>query len=77
MPLGAAEALSQGGVVKTRLNEEWHRGHVLGSHAPMDDRIAWHLEHVHVCGCREMPKSVRDEIERRGLTPDVPPEPLT
>lgn len=55
--------------VKPRLNKEWHQAHVLGQHASLDDRSAWHLEHAKNCGCREMPESIRAEIERRGLTP--------
>jgi hypothetical protein len=49
------------------LNREWHEAHVLGSGAPMDARIAWHLEHARECGCREIPRTVRDELARRGL----------
>jgi hypothetical protein len=51
------------------LNAEWHREHVLGSTAPMDDRVAWHLEHARECGCRDIPASVVAELERRGLDP--------
>lgn len=47
------------------LNAEWHRAHVLGSHASLDERVDWHREHAVQCGCREMPASIRTEIERR------------
>lgn len=60
MPVGDAEGM----------NREWHLAHVLGSKAPMDRRVEWHLEHVQVCGCAPIPLSVLAAIERRGL--DVP-----
>jgi len=49
------------------MNADWHRQHVLGSHATLDERIAWHLEHERECHCRTMPASLREEVERRGL----------
>lgn len=52
----------------SRMNREWHLAHVLGSNAPMDRRVEWHLEHARVCGCREIPPRVRAAIEARGLT---------
>lgn len=51
----------------TGLNAEWHREHVLGSKASMDDRIVWHLEHAQVCACRPIPESVVRAIRARGL----------
>lgn len=47
------------------LNAEWHRAHVLGSGAPMDRRIAWHIEHARECGCRPIPTSVQRAIDER------------
>lgn len=51
----------------SRLNAEWHRQHVLGSHAPLEARVAWHLEHARHCACREVPASMLAEFERRGI----------
>jgi hypothetical protein len=45
------------------MNADWHRAHVLGSGAPMDRRIAWHVEHARECGCRPIPASVQREID--------------
>ncbi|GCE76152.1 hypothetical protein [Cellulomonas biazotea] len=45
----------------------WHDAHVLGQGAPMDARIAWHLEHAAACGCRAVPRTVVEELERRGI----------
>lgn len=49
------------------INGDWHRAHVLGRGAPMDQRVEWHLEHAHVCGCGPVPRTVRAELERRGV----------
>lgn len=49
------------------INAPWHAAHVLGQGAAIDDRVAWHLEHARECGCREVPRSVRDELARRGI----------
>jgi hypothetical protein len=52
------------------MNREWHLAHVLGSNAPMDRRVEWHLEHARVCGCRAVPATVLAEMKARGI--DVP-----
>lgn len=44
------------------MNADWHRAHVLGSGAPMDVRIAWHLEHAQECACRPIPETVQRAI---------------
>jgi hypothetical protein len=31
----------------------------------LDQRIAWHREHEKRCGCRAMPTSIAEEIEKR------------
>lgn len=60
------------------INADWHRAHVLGQGAPMDQRVEWHLAHVRECGCRGIPDTVRDELERRGLpVPTRPADPPT
>jgi hypothetical protein len=55
------------------INGDWHRAHVLGQGASMDRRVAWHLEHAAACGCRGIPQTVLDEVERRGRTAPVGP----
>jgi hypothetical protein len=49
------------------INAAWHEAHRMPVGARLDDRIAWHLAHAAACGCREIPKSIAAEIERRGL----------
>ncbi len=46
---------------------EWHDAHRLGVGASPDDRVAWHLEHAKVCGCRPIPAGVLEEIQRGGI----------
>jgi hypothetical protein len=51
------------------INREWHEAHPMPERASLDERIAWHLEHAENCGCREMPKGIRDELKRRSIEP--------
>ena len=46
-----------------------HTGIDARPHERGDENVAWHLAHVENCGCREMPKSIRDELRRRGIDP--------
>jgi hypothetical protein len=50
------------------VNAEWHRAHVLGQHAGMDERVAWHQEHAVACGCRPIPAPVQAVIDARART---------
>jgi hypothetical protein len=56
-----------------RLNADWHRAHPMPKNPTLDERIAWHLDHAAHCGCREIPPTLRDEMEKRGLR--LPPSP--
>lgn len=49
------------------LNRAWHDEHRLDPKASMDERLAWHVEHAKLCGCRDMPQSIKDELAARGL----------
>lgn len=51
------------------LNREWHETHRLDRKAKLDERIAWHIEHATVCGCRDMPESIKTELTKRGIAP--------
>jgi hypothetical protein len=52
-------------MTRPRLNREWHEAHRLPRNAKLAERVDWHLEHERVCGCREMPASIKAELERR------------
>lgn len=30
----------------------------------LEDRVKWHLEHSNNCRCREMPKDIKEELEK-------------
>lgn len=49
------------------VNREWHLTHKLGRKASLEERLAWHVQHVANCDCRQMPPSIRRELEARGL----------
>jgi hypothetical protein len=56
------------------VNADWHRAHVLGSGAPMEARIAWHIEHARECACRPIPETVQRAIDaKREQEPDPRP----
>jgi hypothetical protein len=44
------------------LNREWHRLHRMPQRATREQRIKWHVAHARVCGCREVPDSIRAEV---------------
>lgn len=51
-----------------KINKDWHTAHKLPRSATLDERIAWHLKHAAGCGCREIPPTIRLELENRGIT---------
>lgn len=51
------------------INRQWHETHPLSKKASLDERVQWHLEHTEACGCRDMPESIKRELERRGIEP--------
>lgn len=51
------------------MNTDWHREHVLGSKAPMEERVRWHLQHAEKCSCRPIPRDVQDAIDRQAAQP--------
>lgn len=53
------------------LNRRWHEEHRMPERPSDAQRIAWHLEHAQVCGCRPIPKGVLELIQAKGMqTPD-------
>jgi hypothetical protein len=51
----------------SKLNASWHSTHRMPANATLDQRVQWHQAHAVACGCREIPKSIREELERRGV----------
>ncbi|MES1148286.1 MAG: hypothetical protein ABUL53_03810 [Bradyrhizobium guangdongense] len=51
------------------LNKEWHRSNRMlpksSSKAAMRaKRITWHAAHAAACGCREIPESIRADVQK-------------
>jgi len=47
------------------LNADWHRRHPMPPKPTLEERVRWHVEHQKQCGCRQMPKTVRDALRKR------------
>jgi hypothetical protein len=45
--------------------KKWHEANPMPKSANLKQRVAWHIEHAKHCGCREIPASIRTEIERQ------------
>ena len=54
------------------INREWHALHKLSRDATLEERLNWHLKHAANCDCREMPPSIKLELEARGLLEPTP-----
>ena len=49
------------------INRAWHLAHKMPRNASMEQRLEWHVMHAANCNCRDMPDSIRRELEARGL----------
>lgn len=50
-----------------KTNRAWHEHNRMPVRASMEQRIAWHREHVENCGCRPVPRGVIDAMKARGM----------
>jgi hypothetical protein len=50
---------------KLPLAADWHRANRMPKNPTLDQRLDWHVAHAKVCGCREMPDSIRAAIAGR------------
>ncbi len=46
------------------LNKEWHRSDCMPTKATREQWIDWHLAFVRVCGCREIPGSIKSDVDK-------------
>lgn len=46
------------------LNREWHQDNRMPPKATRAQRIQWHAAHAKKCGCRAIPESLRQDIEK-------------
>ena len=56
-----------------KTNREWHATPRRPLNPSLEQRLEWHLGHAANCRCREMPDSIRQELEKRGLAIPTPP----
>ena len=47
------------------MNADWHRQNPMPHNPTREQRIDWHLRHAAACACREVPPSLRADVERR------------
>ena len=45
------------------LDRAWHQTHPMPVRASRAQRVAWHVEHKLACGCREVPESLKPDVE--------------
>jgi hypothetical protein len=54
-----------------KLNAEWHKKNKMPAHATLEERIAWHNEHLAHCRCRTgYPEKLLMEMKKRGIAVD-------
>ncbi|MES1149880.1 MAG: hypothetical protein ABUL53_11940 [Bradyrhizobium guangdongense] len=46
------------------LNKEWHRSNRMPPKATRAQRVTWHAAHAAECGCREIPESIRADVQK-------------
>jgi len=44
------------------MNAAWHAKHRMPRNATLAQRVRWHMAHEKHCGCRPMPRNVRQAI---------------
>jgi hypothetical protein len=54
------------------MNKLWHQRHKMSTKATPEQRLRWHHEHAKHCGCRPVPRSVLEEMRKRGISPPKP-----
>jgi hypothetical protein len=50
-----------------KINKEWHLAHKMPKNPTTEQRIAWHIEHNKHCQCREMPATLKAEMEKQNI----------
>ncbi|WP_324405321.1 hypothetical protein [Bradyrhizobium sp.] len=57
------------------LNKEWHRLNRMPPRATREQRIRWHVAHARDCSCREIPDSIKADVEKLLKTRRRAPDP--
>ena len=48
-----------------KINADWHNANRMPKNPTREQRLDWHIGHSEACSCREMPPSLRVEVEKR------------
>jgi len=51
-----------------KINGDWHMAHPMPKNPSMDERIAWHIEHLKNCACRELTPLLKAEFKKRRIS---------
>ena len=51
--------------MSSKINAFWHQKHPMPKNPALEQRVDWHLAHAKACGCRNIPKTVVAELQRR------------
>ena len=46
------------------INKEWHEKNRMPKNPTFEQRAKWHIEHQRNCSCREMPKTLKEQIRK-------------
>jgi len=55
------------GAAMGMINKEWHLANKMPKNPTLEQRMAWHIEHVAHCPCRPMPDKLKAEIAKSKL----------
>ena len=47
------------------MNKDWHRLHPMPRKATREQRVVWHAAHARACACRDVPESIKIDVEDR------------
>jgi len=51
-----------------KINKEWHLAHPMPKNPTLDQRIAWHVEHLKYCACRGLTPKLKEEFRKRKIS---------
>jgi len=49
-----------------KINETWHKQHVMPVNATFEQRVRWHVAHQKHCACRLIPQKLLEQMRESG-----------
>lgn len=49
------------------INAAWHLANKMPKNPTLDERVAWHVQHVKQCSCRPLHGKILEEIKKRKI----------